>query len=869
MGAKQSKYSNGYIIVSPNAGLGNQLFQIANGYALSKRYNKNLLIHSIWNGMSKIRPSYWRSFLKNVNQYLVHPRETKKIEKYKEPTFGYSTLQNFSKSVILEGYYQSELYFEDYKEEIKSLFELTDELKPSFEFIGECKVAIHVRRGDYLKHPDMHITMSKEYYMKAKQIIEEKLGFIPTYYYFSDDIQYTKEMFKNNINNNDKFISGYKDYEELYIMSQCNHFIIANSTFSWWAAYLSSKESEFDKIVICPNPWFGIKGPQDFHSIYCKNWIQLDSNGKNIIPHNLDSNSILINHESGNKNILKISSSMNLNLINSKSSNGILFYNKENDTSLAFSNSGNIYTSKSENIYYDSYNRNSNFSMNKSSIEKIQDEHIQSRLIISDKQDNPFNLYIINLKHRSDRKQEILSALKHTSTFNIHFFEAVKFQKGWIGCGLSHLYLIRYAQIMNLPYIIVAEDDFLFKLSDEKVKEALTLLTSNLDDWEVFNGSPSFWDKRNSLKELDFFEPKSDLKSLFTKVNWGQSTSFMIYNSNSYSKLLKYPFTCEIDQYIAKQFFQIVYKPEPFSIQKASYSDVSNIKQTKNYEKFFIEQHNIVKSSISSSKELTIGIQAIFVDKYETFYEQFISNCEELFLPQYKKFYYIITDNPNLPKYNDRTFIYKTERIGWPYETLYRFKYFLQFKQDEIDKSDYIYFINSNGKFLETISKEVLPNESGYSFTIHHGFNNKKYSDLAYEKNNKSTAYIPFDNSKHYKYFAGGFYGATKDKFIELCQKLDNNISQDEKNNYIAIWHDESHINKFCFDLDYKFKWLDINYHIPEEKIKNFKDKKLIYLDKKRYIPQTNTLKNLKHGNKNTNGTIILNKYNCYFIISN
>jgi GR25 family glycosyltransferase involved in LPS biosynthesis len=409
MGVKQSKYSSDYIIVSPNAGLGNQLFQIANGYALSKRHNKKLLIHSIWNGMSKSRPSYWRTFLKNVNTYLVHPRETKRIQKYKESNFGYSVIPKFSKSIILEGYYQSELYFEEYKEEIKSLFQVPSELVPSFEFTDELKVAIHVRRGDYLKHPGFHITILKEYYTKAKQIIEEKLGSVPTYYYFSDDIEYTKELFKNDINPNDKFISGYKDYEELYIMSQCNHFIIANSTFSWWGAYLSSKESEDSKIVICPNPWFGTKGPQDFQSIYCKNWI-----------------------------------------------------------SLTFDTSKSIQTI------------NINWKEN-------------------------CDVYYINLEHRTDRKEQIESELSKVFS-SFERFNAIKHSNGAIGCGKSHIEILKKGLTSNKDYICIFEDDFVWELQPEDVKEKLDSIFKQ--DFNIVLLSyhfPVIIPKKLSSNKLGFF----------------------------------------------------------------------------------------------------------------------------------------------------------------------------------------------------------------------------------------------------------------------------------------------------------------------------------------------------------------------------
>ena len=83
-------------------------------------------------------------------------------------------------------------------------------------------------------------------------------------------------MFKDETKESDKFISGYKDYEELYIMGKCDHFIIANSTFSWWAAWLSTTQNEENKIVIAPDTWFGYSGPQDYQDIYCESWIKIN-----------------------------------------------------------------------------------------------------------------------------------------------------------------------------------------------------------------------------------------------------------------------------------------------------------------------------------------------------------------------------------------------------------------------------------------------------------------------------------------------------------------------------------------------------------------------------------------------------------------
>lgn len=782
MGSKTSKSKENFeaVIVKPNGGLGNQLFQIANGYAYSLRHNKRFFITSSWEGMSKDRPSYWTTYLKGLNKFLVESKRVKRVKRYKEPKFSYFEVPKIKGHIVLEGYYQSEKYFEEYSKAIKTLFTLPEDLRPNFVKEG-ITVAIHIRRGDYLTKSDYHVSVERFYYDNAKKFIEEKLGFRPNYYYFSDDIEWVKEEYKYDSIENDKFISGYKDYEELYIMSLCNHFIIANSTFSWWGAWLSVTQPEDSKIIIAPETWFGPSGYQEYQDIYCKNWIKIKSS---------------------------------YNLIDSLKEKYFL----PETLSSSISDSINGIT-------------------------------------------NPFDIYVINLKHRTDRKEEILNDLKDTTTFNIKFFEAIKNEKGWIGCGLSHLSLIKYAQDNNFPYIIVAEDDFLFKINDAKVKEVISLLTSNLNDWEIFNGSPSFWDKRNCISQLNFYNfTNPELKDKFLKVDWGQSTSFMIYNRNSYTKILNYKFEQEIDQYVSKNFFQIVYKPEPFSIQKSSYSDVSNVTQTKDYEKFFIDQHKIIKNCIPKNNTFTIGIYSIFIDKYQIFYENFIKNCEENFLPQCTKYYYIVTDNKDLPKYNDRTFFFNTEKIGWPYETLYRFKYFLQFKEEDINKSDVLYFVNSNGKFLERIGNEVLPDESGYVFTHHHNFINKSYNGMSYEKDNpKSTAYIQNQNIK-FEYLAGGFYGATRENYIKLCKTLNDNIDKDEKDNFIAIWHDESHINKYCLSvLNYKFKKLGIEFHVPDEYSYKFKYKKLIYLDKHKYIP----IDIIKKGKPSAMvNKIVKNKYN-------
>jgi hypothetical protein len=320
--------------------------------------------------------------------------------------------------------------------------------------------------------------------------------------------------------------------------------------------------------------------------------------------------------------------------------------------------------------------------------------------------------------------------------------------------------------------------------------------------------------------------------------------------------MLNFQLNMDIDQYISKNFIQTVYQNEQLSLQRESYSDIANTKVC--LETYFLEQFNLIKNFKQYSEAKSIGIYSIFISDYSIFYDDFIRNIEDYFYPDITKHYYIVTDK-NLIKHNDRTYFYNTEKIGWPYETLYRFKYFLLFNENDINKSEYIFFLNSNAKFLSPIFRGIMTND--YAFTKHNGYYYKSYQQIPFEKNTKSMACISYRKNILYEYYGGGFFGASKSKFIELSKLLNDNIDIDEKNNYIAIWHDESHLNKFINDLkingNKNFTILDYRYHVPEQNSDKFKDIKIIYLDKNKILKNYNIIKTIS-----TYGNIIKNKYN-------
>ena len=280
-----------------------------------------------------------------------------------------------------------------------------------------------------------------------------------------------------------------------------------------------------------------------------------------------------------------------------------------------------------------------------------------------------------------------------------------------------------------------------------------------------------------------------------------------------------------------------------------------NIKQNEN---------NCIPCNLLNNDDYIIGLYSIFIGDYTIYYEDYIQNMVKYFMPKYKKIFYIVTDDKNLKTYNQNIQFYYTEKIGYPYETLYRYKYFLQFTNIE---ADIIYFLQSNARCYTYINDDILPDLSGYIFTLHAWQMQLSYHNYTYDKNINSTAFIDITQNKQYVYIGGRFHGGLKNKFIEMYKLLDNNISIDEQNDYIALWHDESHLNKFVNDnLSCNAKLLNIFYHIPEEFVDNINEQnkqeiKIIYLNKEK----NDNVRNYKPENP-ISGKIIINKYNKLFI---
>lgn len=185
--------------------------------------------------------------------------------------------QQIKKNVFICGQFQTHLWFDDYSDLLRK--ELKVKTVPSadnmlaIQEISHCNsVCVHIRRGDYLNPEWEHLNICNyKYYCDAIKCMELYLD-SPVFFIFSnnsDDVEWIKQQY--HFEGNIKYVTlGNPDYEELRLMYSCKHFIISNSSFSWWAQYLSNYQ---EKIVCAPSIW---NRENDCKNIYMKNWILID-----------------------------------------------------------------------------------------------------------------------------------------------------------------------------------------------------------------------------------------------------------------------------------------------------------------------------------------------------------------------------------------------------------------------------------------------------------------------------------------------------------------------------------------------------------------------------------------------------------------
>jgi len=278
-------------------GLGNQMFQYAFGFAVAKKLKKKLQLDvkyaATWstkrdfeldsfkishNNVLKYRYFLSYKYIRHIVNLLCRLiyKKTKIFQNY-EYLYDSFNIENLCKNCYLGGIWQSEKYFADCKEEIRKEFQFKDGLnKESMNilqrFDGQNTVSIHVRRGDYMIElfKDLGLVCTANYYQRAIAHILANVA-NPVFIVFSEDIEWVKEYIKIPepciyVDSLDKPPS-----HDMQFMSLCKHNIIANSTYSWWAAWLNQNP---DKIIIAPDKWW-IDGKET--DIYTDNMVKIST----------------------------------------------------------------------------------------------------------------------------------------------------------------------------------------------------------------------------------------------------------------------------------------------------------------------------------------------------------------------------------------------------------------------------------------------------------------------------------------------------------------------------------------------------------------------------------------------------------------
>ena len=299
-------------------GLGNQLFQIFTLIAYGFREKVKFVLpfsDILTTGVN--RPTYWNSFLSRLLPFTAGTERNNPVNnevyswnKLRELNFQYSELPSIDQeqNIMLVGYWQSYKYFDSVKETIFRMIQLDKQkelvIRENIEYFGNTEkvedsvkyISMHFRLGDYKNLQDCHPILSREYYVNALNTIlnnsnsnntENKNIPYPEikvlFFCESEDndavlktIDFLKDIFKNIL-----FIKvddTISDWKQLLMMSCCNYNIIANSSFSWWGAYMNSARN---KIVCYPDKWFGPKItntiPNEIHvrDMYPPEWIRI------------------------------------------------------------------------------------------------------------------------------------------------------------------------------------------------------------------------------------------------------------------------------------------------------------------------------------------------------------------------------------------------------------------------------------------------------------------------------------------------------------------------------------------------------------------------------------------------------------------
>lgn len=279
------------IIVKLKGGLGNQMFQYATGRRAAYVNGASLKLDiSGYENQVGITPREYMLNVFNIKEDFANSIEILRLKKtfsiFSKRSYVIEKYFHFDLSILkitdnsyLEGNWQSEKYFKDIENIIRKDFvfkKKPDEknLSTIKKIMNSNSVSIHIRRGDYVldsKTNKTHGVCDLDYYNRAIGYVTSKIK-SPHFFVFSDDLLWAKqnlilrhpcEYIIHNV--------GKKDYEDMRLMSECKHNIIANSSFSWWGAWLNNNDN---KIIVAPRKWYNDQS-LNIKDLISENWLRV------------------------------------------------------------------------------------------------------------------------------------------------------------------------------------------------------------------------------------------------------------------------------------------------------------------------------------------------------------------------------------------------------------------------------------------------------------------------------------------------------------------------------------------------------------------------------------------------------------------
>jgi hypothetical protein len=274
-------------------GLGNQMFQIVMVLAYSIRHKVPFyFVYSDSLKVGKERPTYWDTLMSSLKPFTKNGYVSNNPIYNKEKGFNYETPfyidipNKNSLDIVFDGYYQSHKYFQDEFPLVKKYFKLDIQvsgIRERFNHIYsfENTIAIHFRMDDYKLNPGFHPIMPYNYYKNAISYILDKTG-NKNYniLVFGQEVDMEDiDRIINTLSNEPLFNSctfkyansAIPDYQQMLLMGICKHNVIANSSFSWWGAYIGNSY-DCDKVVCYPSKWFGPLANNNVDDLFPTNW---------------------------------------------------------------------------------------------------------------------------------------------------------------------------------------------------------------------------------------------------------------------------------------------------------------------------------------------------------------------------------------------------------------------------------------------------------------------------------------------------------------------------------------------------------------------------------------------------------------------